>query len=282
MDFSTINLDILTKLQTWEAPASNRSGTWDVQRHPGCGCHLDAPGFPSYFLRHIYKGGDGPSKGPTMVIRVPGVDLGATNYVTPTDYVVATANSDYDELKPLLTKLWVPLPYEHERVQLWVRAVYAYMAHCYEDEARSVVTDRYDSTFIFPVPAYKLKRFVDDERFSEDWRDKAKAEVEAYNADIVARSKKLATPQNHRAFRWVQRFYPHATPELAHIATPPDTQGEGWWWETEATKPTIETCKPRNNIGGNHTDPKGWCQWCGWAGEESNHAADADNVEKEV
>ncbi len=63
----------------------------------------------------------------------------------------------------------------------------------------------------------------------------------------------------HRATIDIQEIYPEfvPTPEIAAAA---DRGGN--WWETEAIKPTAETCKPRSM--GRHPINGTWCQWCGW------------------
>src|SRR5579859_4724189 len=55
-----------------------------VENHFGAGCFLDAPGFPSYFLRYVYTpGGDKPRKGSTQIIAVRGNLYEVENINTP-------------------------------------------------------------------------------------------------------------------------------------------------------------------------------------------------------
>lgn len=245
MDHSTLDLDLLRSL-----PVHVSFPRWRVQDSPGNGCAGDPPGYPTYFTRCVYTpNGNTPNRGAAMVIRYDGVD-----------YVIRDA-SDWDAGNALLPRLWKPLPYDHERVQAWVRETYQHHANCYVDDARAVTTKADGGIFVFPVPAYKLRRFVDDLRFSDAWRTAEQAAIAAYNADVVARATAVATPANHSAHRIVARYYPEAAPRLDLIANPP-ARIDGLWWETEATRPTPETCRPRSP--GPHPVNGSWCQWCGW------------------
>lgn len=260
MDYSTINLEKLKSFPTFRLPGATTDDAvsvssgrthWSLQTHPGNGCFLDAPGYPTYFTRNVYRNGNNPSSGPQLVITYEGKH-----------YVVATwDDDDWAVVQKRLHSLWKPLPFAHERVTLWMSEMYRYHAHCYHDEKRLVAEDHSNSV-IFPVPEYKLKRFVDDERFSDEWREKAKAEVEAYNMDIQVRTAAIAKPENHQAHFNIKRFYPEALPFESLINHPPKTNLP-MWWETEATRPTPETCKPRNGIGSKTHDADEWCQWCG-------------------
>lgn len=249
MDFSTIDIDRLRKLPTCELPPR-----YTLQAHPGNGCAGDPPGFPSYFTRCIYTpSGNDPARGPTMVISLPRDGK---------NYVIARAEDPYNATRhaALLMSLWRPLPLDHERVRLWIGDTYRDVKHCYRDDQGLVTSKDDHGIFIFPVPYYKLRHFQDDPRFSEEWRTKERAAVEAYNRDIQERATRLATPENHQAFRRVVEFYPDHKPDLALIQDPPKVPVQ--WWETDATAPTPETCKPRWR---EHPINGSWCQWCGWS-----------------
>jgi len=263
MDFSTIDIEALKRFPTFRLPGAMSDDAvsvhigkvhWSLQQHPGNGCSGDPPGYPTYFTRTVYKNGDYPHSGPTLVITYEGKH-----------YVIATwDDSDNDVVQERLHALWKPLPFDHERVQRWVRDTYRHHRDCYHDEHR-IVADDISGVVIYPVPSYKLKHFVDDTRFSDEWRDKAMEEVEAYNDDIETRTKKIATPENHQAHYLIRRFYPEARPRHDLIAKPPTMEGQ--WWETEAKQPAPNDCKPRNGIGALEHVGEGWCQWCGWAGD---------------
>jgi hypothetical protein len=245
MDFSTINLDLLAKLPAY-TPAANY-----VSNQTGSGCAGDAPGYPSYFIQHVYTpNGNTPRRGASAVIRDPqGV------------YRTVSTDEDYDKLKALLRRLWKPLPFDHERTQAWVRETYRHHAKCYRDDDRLITTARDSGIFIYPVPSYQLRSFQDDHRFSDEWRVAEQAAVAAHNRSVVERARALATPANHSGHRIVLGFYPEATPRLDLIETPPTTI-DGLWWETEATRPTPAACRPRSC--GPHPVNVTRCQWCGW------------------
>jgi hypothetical protein len=87
------------------------------------------------------------------------------------------------------------------------------------------------------VPDYKLRRFVDDVRFSEDWRVKERAAVRAYNASLHDRYAKVATIDNHAAVRRIRRFYPQYAPNEIAIRRAEERPQEGSWWERHAERP---------------------------------------------
>jgi len=210
MDFSTIDLEALTKLATYTP-----SRGYHLQDSPGNGCAGDPPGFPTYFTRSVYtSSGNEPRRGPVQVI-----------------------------------KLWKPLPYQHPRVQAWIRETYRHMAHCYTDDKGLVAKPEYGKSgmLIYSLDGYTggLKTFVDDPRFSDEWRTKEKAAIEQFNAERRALAAQVAVPENHKAYRFVYKFYPEHQPDLALIRNPPKEVG-GHWWETEAVQPTPEKCAPRS------------------------------------
>lgn len=248
MDFSTLNLDTLHKFHAWEC-----SGRWSVGG-PGSGCFLDPPGYPSYFLRSVYLNGNTSHR------------TDAPEYVIADDAgvfrIVRRVRETAEWRDPFLRRLWVALPLDHVRVQMWIRDCYRHFKHCYNDD-RGRATDKNDNgCLIFPVPYYKLRQFHDDHRFSDEWRTAEKAAIEAHNADVIARAAEVAIPENHSATRLIQKFYPDHQPDLTLIANPPDRDGDGDWWQTECARPSIDSCQPRNGIGARDHATQ-WCQWCG-------------------
>lgn len=257
MDFSTINLDVLRSLPQYKIPPS-----YHLQKDSGNGCYGDAPGYPTYFTRSVYdKDGNNPSRGPYWVITFEDVVAGGrVHYVTSSEWAPGdTWEKCHARQEALFRRLWLPLPLDHERVKLWIAETYRHHATCYYDDSKPERDN--DHTLIYPVPSYKLAKFVDDERFSDDWRTKAKAEIEARNHEIIRYAGNVAVPENHSAVRIIRRFYPEHQPDLDLIAHPP-TKVVGQWWETEAQRPTPETCRPRSI--GPHPINTTWCQWCGW------------------
>jgi hypothetical protein len=255
MDWSTINLPLLHRLPVWKSSGTN----WSVSDHPGMGCFGDPPGYPSYFLRPVYIGGNRSSHrngAPEVVITEGGEHR-----------VVMSVGQHHESLATLTRKLWIPLPYGHERVKLWIRATYRHLRHCYRDDAGIVAEKNDNGMIVYPVPYYKLRVFQDDPRFSEAWRHAERRAVDTFNADVRERSARVATPDNHCAVRVIRKFYPEHAADLDLISDV-TVDHEGDWWETEAARPGIGDCRPRNGIGATDHAIQ-WCQWCGrQAGEE--------------
>lgn len=252
MNTDTINKKALALLPAFVCPP-----TYHLQREPGCGCYLDPPGFPSYFLQSVYtQYGNSPRRGAEYVI-LGRVFSRAENY------------EDHEKRESKLRKLWNPLPLEHPRTQAWIQTLFCHFQHCYEDIERPEYGK--PGTLIYPVPTWRLKAFHDDPRFSDTWRAKERAAVEQANAEEETRSARIATWDNHRAVKMIRRYYPDFDrPDSneyggrASLMKGGATQ-RGDWWETEAEQPTPETCRPRSL--GPHPINGTWCQWCGWRKE---------------
>ncbi|MDE2099697.1 MAG: hypothetical protein KGL39_20760 [Patescibacteria group bacterium] len=244
LDWSTINLDRLNKLSVYAKPAS-----YQFQQDPGNCCAGDAPGYPSYFTRSVYtQHGNSPRRGAQMVIVGPdGVA-----------HVIAKDGESSEHTDKVLHSLWLPLPLDHPRVRAWIANTYRHQRHCYYDLSKPS-NDR-DRTVIFPVPYYNLRQFVDDPRFSDEWRANEQASIAQANAEIIAATKAIATPDNHAAVVIIRKFYQEYQPEQELIDNPP--QNIAQWWETEAEAPTPENCHPHSV--GPHPVNGNWCQWCGW------------------
>jgi len=249
-DYSTIDIEQLKKLPRYNKPAS-----YHLQDDSGNGCAGDAPGYPTYFTRSVYtKHGNNPARGAQMVISYE-----------EWDYIVEDSTDwrDGDALEvrnARLHKLWKPLPLDHERVRLWIADTYRHHKHCYVDVERPEYGR--PGTLIFPVPDYKLKTFRDDYRWSEEYRTALRNEIDAYNREEIDRAAAIAIPENHQAVRIIRKFYPEYQPEPELIANPPQQIAQ--WWETEAHKPTPETCPTTQRWNKTHPINGSWCQWCGW------------------
>lgn len=244
MDFSTINREALLRLPTY----NNLPDSCHLQDGSGNGCAGDPPGYPSYFTRCVYtKHGNGPSKGPVMVITVD-----------DQNYVIHRAEEDWERVANVMRKLWLPLPLDHERSRLWIQDTHRRHANCYNGWS--------DDLIIYPVPYYKLKQFRDDERWSDTYRCSAVAEVQAFNDQVQQQYKSLATPENHNATRLIRKFYPDFQPDLDMINNPPSGIIP-CWWESESVNPGPERCtQTQRNKGSSWSHPINgtWCQWCGW------------------
>lgn len=249
-DMSTIDKEKLDLLPNYNIPSS-----YHMQSDPGNGCFLDPPGFPSYFTRSIYtKHGNEPSRGVTKVLLGKAVESRSDWDNNKTWDAVCNKRSS------LLKKLWKPLPLDHPRTIAWIEAVYKHLQHCYYDKDAG----ESDKTLIYPLPSYQLKSFVDDKRFSEEWRIKERAAVDQANSETIANALKIAIPENHMAVRSIQRYYPDHVPDLKLIEKPPASAPT--WWERFSECPTPENCP--GGMGRNHPLNGSWCQVCGWHKEE--------------
>lgn len=243
-DFSTINEDALKLLPIYQKPP-----TYRIDRGAGSGCYGSPPGHPSYFLQSIYTGsGNMPRRGhPEYVL---------FGHAMPVDF-------HGEKREKLLRKLWKPLPINHPRTLAWMLATYKHHQHCYQKDP-AAANEKWD-TVIYPVPSYKLRTFHDDERFSDEWRVKEKAAIEAYNAEIIEQTRKVATPENHEAVILIRRYYPEHEPNLEWIENPPESPGN--WWETLPLRPSAEECPGEwawsGSYNNKHPVNGKWCQVCG-------------------
>jgi hypothetical protein len=260
-DLSTINATKLAKLPPLALPPTHK-----LQRGLGTFCAGDPPGFPSYFLRHIYNArGDTPESPQSAVLELLG-------------HVFAFGSDESlssEAIQSKLRRLWVPLPFDHPRVQAWVASTFAHFRSCYVDAERPEYGR--PGTLIYPLPDYALRHTPQDPRWSEEAK-RAQAEADAaVNRAEEERARRIAIPENHRAVVAIREFYPDFTPGTVEVQaeggkvrlpiTDPRVPWDwraygGLWWETEAERPTPATCKPRSTPS-RHPD-EGWCQWCGY------------------
>lgn len=232
MDFSTIDLTVLTRLPRVQAHFKDN--------YSGCGCAGDPPGYPSYFVRDYYSQADQPL------------------------YRVITFNDDHYQLysyksynesayKALIQQLWKPLPLDHLRTRLWIHNTYRYFKHCYNGFGSEMV--------IYPIPSYKKKSYRHDERWKDEFIEAHKAEVDEYNRQLEEQVAPLVTPDNHDAVRIIRQFYPDYVPELDLIESP--STGLCLWWETEAEQPSEAACAGVQRYINKHPTGVTHCQFCG-------------------
>ena len=268
IDTSTLNLPAIRRLKTYHLPPTYRLGGY------GSACYLDAPGFPSYMVQGVYnKFGGTPMGAPGHVLNVEN-----TLYVMePLRREVGSWDDHWAAYRKLLHSLWIPLPLEHERVQLWMAHVYQHFSHCYRDSER-LEHDK-PGTLVFPLPDYALKQpkvlsipaTSTDEEIAQI-RDSQRLENElarALNTIEHTRAVRIAIPENHQAVLSIREFYPEHEPNLGWIICPPRLP-QADWWETSAECPTPETCTPRNSLQGrglgewsHPKDPGHHCHFCG-------------------
>lgn len=246
IDLSTINLNELHKLPVYVKPPS-----YDIDRSMGSCCAGDPPGYPSYFLQHVYtKHGNSPVKGATMLIQ---------------GRIVETADQSYEKLVPKLRKLWNPLPYNHPRVRAWIVERYRHLKNCYM-HLDYVNKSGEMETLTMYSEHFRMKTFHDDPRFSDEWRVKAQAEVEAWNTEMRSKWEAIAKPGNHMAYLIIRSFYPEHEPDVELIENAPECS-EGDWWEVYDHKPSPEECPGTARWGRSgrpHPVNNSWCQMCGW------------------
>jgi len=245
-DTSTIDRDVLNRL-----PLYQPRPTWRVDRHQGAACAGDAPGFPSYFIQHVYtQYGNSPrtnGKAPQAVI------LG---------HVIETESTPYEKVRELLFKLWKPLPYEHPRVRAWVENTYRHMKGGYYSP--DILENGKPKMLFGPkygFGEFQLKSFKDDERFSDEWREKEKAVIDQYNKEIMERWAKIEIPENYAATQYVKSFYPEHEYDADLVKNPPTTVSN--WWERLPEQPTAENCPGDRSLGWKHPANNTWCQCCG-------------------
>lgn len=250
-DFSTLNEDELSKLPVYKVPPS-----YTVDTHMGNGCAFDPPGYPTYFTQSVYtRFGNTPNRGATLLLRGHAVDV--AEWKEGDTWELRTARQDR-----LMRRLYVPLPYEHPRVEAWERDLYTHLAHCYTD-TEGVFEPEYGrpALVIYPTPYYKLRRFHDDPRFSDEWRTKERAAIEQANREIEAKHAAVAKPEKHAAVRRIRQMYPDAPIRMDWIAEPPARWGN--WYERYAERPTPQNCPGDRSVRLPHIDGR-WCQFCGY------------------
>ena len=236
--WETINMKVLKRLQVYTLQP-----TYHLQCDMGNGCAGDPPGHPTYFTRSVYtQYGDSPRSGPQYVIAMHIVDAGYG-----------------DERDALMRRLWLPLPLEHPRTQAWIADKFKHLHSCYLNPSLSG-REQWDKIVFYPVPKWKLESFVDDPRFSEEWRTKEKAQVELKNSEIIANAANIASDYNHAAVVSIREYYPEFAPTKDQIDGKVQTVGN--WWETMAARPTPETCP--GQYGTAHPVNGSWCQMCGY------------------
>jgi len=235
MDFSTINVEKLKTLPTYK-----ESERHHLQVGSGNGCFGDPPGYPTYFTRNVYN-----SEGDPLPLGKPQMVITCEN-----NHYVVDINGEWEKLLPLL---WKPLPLNHNRTRLWIMDTYRHHNSCYNGFGEYLI--------LFPVPKWCLKSYTHDSRWNEEYAAARKKEVDAHNANVLARNAILATSENHNAVRVIRKFYPEYMPEPELIELAP--ANVGMWWTTEAEQPSEADCAIVQRWGNKHPYGNSWCQFCG-------------------
>lgn len=256
IDYSTINPAVIAKMKPYVKPPS-----YHVSDSMGSACAGDPPGYPSYFIRHIYtRSGNSPAKGCTSVIEY-----------NKRYYELEQADSSYEALEKKLRRLWLPLPADHPRTIAWMADTYKHHQHCYINPAITDKNNR-DRMVIYPVGKWQLPVFRDDKRYSKAWRKAAQMEHYLATYETILAAVMVADPENHSAVQIIRRYYPDHKPNLAWIKTPPATSGN--WWEFFSYRPTPENCpgeiawSKSAGYSTKHPINGSWCQVCGWSQAE--------------
>jgi len=264
-DFGTINRNVLRTLPRY-IPPKNR----DISKHMGCGCFLDAPGYPTYFLRSIYnRAGNDPRTGPTQVIDYEG------------KYYVTQHNDDWAKYGDrdgvhgahtrLMRRLWNPLIPDHARVYAWMTCVAGYFKNCYLDPTLDADKVKHaDKTFI---PSHR--RIADVKHYWEIakiagvvdvipmWDHLPRAWKVIPGVDVVRALERVLVP---RAVDYIHEFYPEIRPD--YIASVPKLYGlAGNWWERGNWDhwPVDDCPRCRGDVGVGHK-----CDYCGKVGQDES------------
>jgi hypothetical protein len=255
IDFSTLDLEELAKLPVYTKPPS-----YYISDSMGSGCFLDPPGYPTYFIQHIYtQHGNEPYRGPTAVIK---------NRVIERSWEDGeTWENRQSAHKALMDKLYIKPALNHPRTKEWINTLYKYFQHCYVDDSLGDNARHADKLIIYPVPSYQLEQYniskYKKEYRIKELRNKRRDAIATKNDIIIEKAKSISTPENHAAHRHVIEFYPDAKPMTSLIET---QQKAFTWYETLPRKPSPEECPGESRWGAGHRHPMNgnWCQVCGW------------------
>jgi hypothetical protein len=258
LDTSTINMDSLSR-----HPRAVLRSDYHLGGR-GNGCFMDPPGYPTYYTQPVYtSNGNDPRRGPTMVLMGHVVDRAEWP-------VGATYERQREVIDALMRRLYVPLPYEHPRVQAWERSLYAYFRTMYEDPDGLGDEHDHGKMIQYPVPSYRLRTVRADPSLSAETNANIRRDIEAENEAKREAYRAACTPERHTAAVRVRAIYPDAPAREDLIAEPPPwgKGGDGEWWTVLAERPTPEQCEPARGVSGRHPLNGQWCQWCGWTADK--------------
>lgn len=258
IDLSTINMEELNKLPIY-------TGAYRISDSMGSCCFLDPPGYPTYFIQHIYtKYGNEPDYGPIAVIQNRVIEYAWKEF--------ETWESRQKNHKSLMEKLYIKPDLNHPRTKAWIEQLYTYFHNCYVNDAIGKDARHADKLVIFPVPNYQLKSYSvpynqKKEYAIKEMRNKRKDSIATQNDIIISKATKIAVPKNHAAFRHIKDRYPNAKPNIKLINHPLENTPN--WYERLGEKPTADNCP--GEIGWSpiqkHPVDSTRCQVCGWIKE---------------
>lgn len=244
-DWSTINLDEV-----------NRRGSvpsrYVLSDHMGAMCFMDAPGFTTYFIRSVYTrtGNTAPIDWSINGRALPTADRFTERARTllmewlpdrSWDFYKYTWDLGVHLRHEYFKSLWIPLPYDHPRVQRWESAVYSYFRGTWADP--SYPEDQ--------VHVWLLEEHGIDIR--KRW----------HVSNFPSGKPGNSGAENDPAYHMIREFYPEAKykPELAESGG----YGAGNWWTRLPYAPTPEECPGED--WKSHPVNGSRCQVCGWEGE---------------
>lgn len=246
-DYSTIDREKLGRLPQLKLPP-----TFHLSRSRGNGCFMDPPGYPTYFTQSVFTGhgNSPPRKGQATLVLL--------------GHVVCANYESLEEVDKRLRGLWAPLPIDHRRVAAWISECYKYFHACYS--VPDILEYGRPKTLTMSCD-FAHRKFKDDPRFSDEWRAKERAAVDAYNVEQTRQWNRIAIPDNHQAVRFIRKYYPEHAAIISWIGVPPASEGD--WWSVYATRPSPEECpgEARWENSARHPVNGSWCQVCGWHAE---------------
>lgn len=219
----------------------------------GAACFMDAPGFPSYFIRSVYtRKGDSPDKGPAEVLDLG--DLGCY-VVESADWQLGdTWENRQAEKLALFLSIWSPLPLDHPRTQAWLYSCYAYFGRCWEDpRTGSKAAEK------LRCPGKNRAGFTDPVEVGDVARALGIWEEGAAFDELEQQVNRLL----YRPFTYAKEFYSDFAGLPVVDGLDPWQQdfkwgkgGAGDWWE-----------RYDSPVGCDHPGGaarRGWCQLCGY------------------
>lgn len=246
LDTTTIDMEKLARrCREYTLPP-----TYRLQQAPGGnGCYLDPPGYPTYFTRRVYtQHGSSPARGPGMLL------FGRA---------VPEYTGDGEAQWALWRAIYRPLPIDHPRVVEWMGNLLRQKANCYQIPKELSRSGR-DTMMVWPLPGYELKKFVDDPRFSDEWRASARAEVETWNMERIEQLRPYSGVGHHRAVLAIREVYPDFSDEAAEKMIAAGSKLLSSWWERHDVPPLPGQCPGDREVSRTHKDEH--CQFCGGHG----------------
>jgi len=246
-DWSTINLQwARSHLPAYKLPPTYHLGDM------GNMCYLDAPGYPSYFVRSVYTSyGNTPTRGPQQVIQLP--DGSIRVVLSEKDYnTFATAETCRKSVEWRLRRLWKPLPIEHPRVKAWMMHVYRHFNGCFTTPLTRTIQVGFFTNEEIPSIVRALGLASELHPDMADYAVRAVFDPSVHDAFLLY-WKELCTTVASLTYTpvvHIREFYVEFDPNVHEH----DSEDTGSWWETFSYRPSPDECP------GNHRYS---CQICG-------------------